>query len=96
MADQTTCDECGGPLPYRGAVATPVCDACLTRGADADAAARDYLECPCCGDLAASGEVFDGQSLDCGCAGWISCDGEGPSYVALADERCPQGCDDGD
>ncbi len=41
----------------------------------------DELECPCCGCVAAKGEVFDGQELACGCDGHISVDSESEPYA---------------
>ena len=40
------------------------------------------LECPCCGDDAAVGEVSDGDALICGCPGWVTVD-EGDAYVSI-------------
>lgn len=46
------------------------------------------LECPCCGWVAASGIMQDGQDLDCGCNGWISLDAETAPYVVIGDLSC--------
>jgi hypothetical protein len=50
------------------------------------------LECPCCGEEAGWGYVFDGDALACGCAGSISTDAETPPYVA-GWEECECGRD---
>lgn len=42
------------------------------------------LECPCCGDEAAVGEVSDGDALICGCPGYVSVDAE-DAYVVIDD-----------
>jgi hypothetical protein len=48
------------------------------------------LECPCCGDVAAEGEVTDGQALLCGCNGYVSVDAEEPAWVAISEvDECP-------
>lgn len=51
------------------------------------------IECPCCGDVAASGYACDGDRLACGCAGHITVEEDGEVW-ANAYEDC--GCKDGD
>ena len=46
------------------------------------------LECCCCGDDAAIGEVYDGQPLLCGCKGHVSVDTESEPYVLISEEGC--------
>lgn len=52
------------------------------------------LECPCCGDLAATadehGAFTDGQPLECGCDGWVTCDSEEPAEVVIDPDGCEQ------
>lgn len=47
-----------------------------------------YLECPCCGDIAAVGLMGDGDDLLCGCVGSVSVDGEAAPYVMADECRC--------
>ena len=57
-----------------------------------DVEVRHCVECPCCGDLAASNLTHhvDGGPLLCGCNGAISTDAEEAPWVTLDDsEPCP-------
>ena len=48
-----------------------------------------YLECPCCGDVAASGEMFtDGQPLECACRGHVSVTADEEPHVFIDDCEC--------
>ena len=52
----------------------------------------DYLECPCCGDVATEPVrdgpgfavyYYDGMDMICGCKGLsVSCDAETPPYIS--------------
>lgn len=55
----------------------------------------DYLECPCCGDVALepdeAGRYEDGARTTCGCPGLIAIDEDGYAFVmGLDDEECPR------
>jgi hypothetical protein len=54
----------------------------------ADAVACFEIECPCCGQIAASWAVSDGDSLECGCDGQISCCSETYPYASADDCGC--------
>jgi len=55
--------------------------------------AREYLECPCCGDDGAEsddeGLFSDGQALICGCVGHVSVDSETDPWINNLDGECP-------
>ena len=58
-----------------------------------DGPQRVFIECPCCGDVAAEGFVNDGDPLICGCNGIVSMDAESEPDVTCWDgEPCPK-CD---
>lgn len=54
----------------------------------ADAVACFEIECPCCGQVAASWYVIDGDDLECGCDGQISCCSETYPYASADDCGC--------
>ena len=50
---------------------------------------NDYLECPCCGDVAAEGPLYtDGSPAICDCPYWVSCDSETEPYINGPFEPC--------
>lgn len=57
---------------------------------------REYLECPCCGDVGAwastEGLFMDEQALTCGCPGLVSVDEDGDVWINNGDEPCKK-CD---
>lgn len=55
----------------------------------------DYLECPCCGDVAIEpdedGVYQEDVQTTCGCPGMIAIDEEGYAFVNVwDDEECPK------
>jgi hypothetical protein len=68
---RSNCEECGRLTARVAELEAKV----------ADARRCFEIECPCCGQLAATWAVSDGDSLECGCDGQISCCSETYPYA---------------